>query len=133
MGFLADSASHTISPGMLLILYLSDEMNTDTRLPEIHALLGEKMMMSFLEVFGGRTITVPPAKKVLSAFKAVSAYMRFAELVEINCEDDAAIQTGVELDMKPGEVKRAHAKIRVMLSRMEEALENVVKEDSQEG
>ena len=84
MGFLVDNASKTIAPGALMVLYLSDEMHMDLRLPEILGLLGEKMTMRFLEIFGGRTIEVPSVKKVREAYKTVSAYVRFDELVKDN-------------------------------------------------
>ncbi len=111
-----------------MILYLSDEMDMDLRLPEVLGLLGEKLTMSFLEVFGGRTIEVPPARKVREAFKYVSAHMRYEELMKVNSENDAATQVGVELDMTPQEVKAAWARVRAMLGRLEEAVKRVAKE-----
>jgi len=128
MGFLVDKVSSTIAPGSLMILYLSDEMDMDLRIPEIYGLLGEKMTMAFLEIFGGRTINVPPVKKVREAFKAVSAHTRFGELSKVNSESDAAAQVGVELDMTPQQVMVAWAKVRSMLTRLEESVQHVAEE-----
>ncbi|MCK5643715.1 MAG: hypothetical protein KAJ19_23140 [Gammaproteobacteria bacterium] len=128
MSFLADLLNKTMTPGSLMVLVMSDEMDLDLRLPEIYVLLGEELMMKFLEIFGGRTINVPPVKRVRQAYKTVAAHMRFEELSKINGEKDALIQTGVELDMEPVQVKKAWAKIKAMLDRLEESVKNVVKE-----
>lgn len=128
MGFLVDKAGKTMAPGALMVLFLSDEMDMDLKLPEIYGLLGEKMTMRFLEIFGGRMVEVPSVRKVREAFKTVSAHMRFEELVEINSENDAAVQTGVELDMTPKQVKVAWARVRTMLARLEEAVKDVANE-----
>lgn len=111
-----------------MILYLSDEMDLDLRLPEIFGLLGEKMTMRFLEIFGGRTIDVPPVKKVREAFKTVSAHMRFDELARENTEEYAAEQAGAELDMTPKQVTAAWVRVRAMLSRLEDAVKDVAKQ-----
>ena len=128
MGFLVDKASKTISPAALMILFLSDEMDMDMRLPEIYGLLGDKVTMTFLEIFGGRTINVPPARRVREAFKTVSAHMRFDELSKVNSESDAAAQVGVELDMTPQEVTAAWVRVRTMLARLEESVKHVAEE-----
>lgn len=125
MGFLVDKASSTVAPGALMVLYLSDEMDLDVRLPEVYGLLGEKLTMTFLEIFGGRTIEVPSVKKVRKAYKTVSAHMRFDELRQDSPEADAANQTAAELDMTPQEVTVAWAKVRAMLSRLEESVKHV--------
>ena len=65
-----------MAPGALMVLFLSDEMDMDVLLPELYAFLGEELMMSFLEVFGGRVVNVPPAKTVREAYKTVSAHMK---------------------------------------------------------
>lgn len=111
-----------------MILYLSDEMHMDLRLPEIFGFLGEKMTMRFLEIFGGRTIEVPPVRKVREAFKTVSAHMKFDTLVKTSTEEDAAAQVGVELDMTPKQVILAWTRVRTMLTRLEDAVNNVAKE-----
>ena len=108
-----------------MILYLSDEMHMDLRLPEIFGLLGEKMTMRFLEIFGGRTIEVPSVRKVREAFKTVSAHMRFDELARENTEEYAAKQVGVELDMEPKQVIKAWTRVRTMLARLEDAVKDV--------
>ena len=92
---------------------------------EIYGLLGEKMTMRFLEIFGGRKIEVPPVKKVREAYKTVSAHMRFDKLMKVNPKDYAAAQVGVELDMTPKQVTVAWAKVRAMLARLEEAVRHV--------
>ena len=131
MGFLLDKASMTISPGAMMVLFLSDEMDMDLRLPELFEFLGEKMTMRFLEIFGGRTIEVPAVRKVRIAYKTVSAYLRFEELSRKNSEDYAATQTGVELDMTNAQVKTAWAKVKAMLTRLEEAVKNVATGESE--
>lgn len=122
MGFLVDTASSTISPGALMVLFLSDEMDTDLKLPEIFGLLGEEMTMKFLEIFGGRTFYLPPVKKVRRAYKIVLAHMKFNELREVNTEEDAAIQAGIELDMTSLAVRKAWARVGAMLERLEESM-----------
>ena len=129
MGFLVNNACSSISPGALMILFLSDEMDMDLRLPEILGLLGEKMMMKFLEIFGGRTIEVPSVRKVRKAYKIVSAHIRFYELVKVNSEKDAVDQTGAELDMTPKEVRAAWVQVRAMLARLEESVKHVTDKD----
>ena len=125
MSFLIDDVSNSMTPGALMVLYMSDDMNLDLRLPEILGLLGEELTMKFLEIFGGRTINVPPVRKVREAFKTVSAHMLFDKLSKINSEKDAALQAGLELDMKPYQVRAAWVKIRSMLERLEESVKHV--------
>lgn len=108
-----------------MVLFLSDEMDMDLKLPEIFGFLGEVMTMRFLEIFGGRTIEVPAAKNVRTAYKTVSAFLRFEELRRVNSEADAATQVGVELDLSPKQVLASWDRVRAMLGRLEEAVKNV--------
>ena len=108
-----------------MVLYLSDEMDLDLRLPEVYTLLGEKLTMTFLEVFGGRTIDVPSVAKVREAFRAVSAYMRVEELRRVNSDDDAVAQAAAELDMTPDRVVGDCGRVKAMLERLGRAILDV--------
>lgn len=108
-----------------MVLFLSDEMDMDIKLPEVFGLLGEKMTMRFLEIFGGRTIEVPSVKMVREAYKAVSAFLGFEQRTKVGGEEDVATEIGIELDMTPKQVLVARAKVRDMLFRLEEAVKDV--------
>lgn len=105
-----------------MVLYLSDEMDLDLKLPELYGLLGEALTMAFLEIFGGRKIVVPPVAQVRKAYKTVAAYMKYDELISMKGEEDVAERVAVELDMSPGEVTAAWASVRKMLARLEEGV-----------
>lgn len=118
----------TIPPGALMILYMSDELDMDLRLPELYWFLGEEKTMSFLKVFGGRTVEVPPVKDVRNAFLTVSAYLRCEELSEKNCDDDVVAQVAAEMDMTEKRVRDAWATIGSMLSRLGRFLRDAVEQ-----
>lgn len=127
MGYLLDKMGKVVSPGALMVLYLSDEMDLDAKLPELYALLGEAMTMTFLEIFGGRTVAVPSVGKVREAYKAVSAYVRIEELSGSNTEDEAVSLVAAELDMSSAEVHKARRSVRAVLTRLEEAVQDAAK------
>lgn len=108
-----------------MVLYLSDEMDLDLRLPEIYLLLGEPLTMVFFEVFGGRTIDVPPVQKVREAFKSVSVYMRAEELRKVNSDEDALKQAAVELDLSESEAREARRRVQGVLDRLGKAVRDV--------
>lgn len=108
-----------------MILFLSDEMDMDLKLPEVFGLLGEKTTMRFLEIFGGRTIKVPSVRTVREAYKTVSAFLGFEQRTKGYSDEDVATEIGIELDMTPKQVLVARAKVRAMLSRLDEAVKDV--------
>jgi hypothetical protein len=64
----------------MAMFYLSDELDEMPALPELVELLGEKLTCRLLEVFAGRTITLPSVARVRAAAFAVTAFQRVERL-----------------------------------------------------
>lgn len=129
MSFLVDHASKTISPGALMVMYLTEEMDLCLHLQEIYALLGEEMTMTFLSIFGGRKLELPRVEKVREAFKTVSIYLRFEKLKDVNSEEDVIAQVAAEFDVVPGVVTSVRAKVVGLLKNLDEVVLDVARQN----
>lgn len=126
MSYLIDRATKTMTPGAMMVLFLSEEMDTGLHLPEIYKLLGEDLAMVFLEVFGGRKIELPDVRQVRSAYHAVTAYLRVEELMKVNSEGDAVAQAAVELKMTPKQTMANWRRVKAMVVRLDEAVQDAI-------